>query len=208
MSAVETRRAEALTELKRRYEALGYDVQLDAPIPGSDKKADALAKKSGDTVLLEVRVASSADERGSLVPVSELAAAAGWRFVIALADARGVQEVEGWTPKDIEARFVEAASLPSVSTAKSMLAWSILEAAGRVALGATGTVVGASPPRAILQQLATRGLISLDEERQLGAALEFRNRAAHGLKLPEAANFELVLSVARRLLSDRVSVPA
>lgn len=207
MSPAETRRALAMTELAERYEREGFVVSRFEPIMSG--VADLVARRGSTTVLTEVRVAGAESPKGTaLARFAEYAAERHWRFVIAVVDSRGLREIEPWSSEEVLANLAEVERLPAESAARGLLAWSSLEAAARVALARVDAVAAFDNSVGLVQQLASRGLISLEEERDLLTLARARNRAAHGLRSDELADFDLAVQVARKLVASSPDLAA
>lgn len=207
MTDLRQRYDEAVRGLARSYEAKGFTVQVEADV-GEGHKADLLAKRGHETVLVEVKVASSSAADHTLPMSAELAQRNGWRFVLAVADARNVDEIEIPAAEVVHQKIAEAKALPPGSDAAVLIAWAVLESAARLSLIRSGRRVGRSTtPRGWIQELATLGRISIAEERDLLAFVEIRNRLAHGFwnAAPVDTAVSAVLTLSERLLSDKAT---
>ncbi len=207
MSDLKQRHDEVVRELARSYEARGFTVQVEADI-GKGRKADLLAKRGAETVLIEVKVASSSPADRALPTYAELAQRNGWRFVIAVADAKNVDEIEIPTAEVVHTKVAEAKALPPGSDAAVLTAWAVLESAARLALVRSGRRVGRSTtPKALVQELATLGRLTMAEERDLLSFVATRNRLAHGFwdAAPAHTAVSAVLALSERLLSDETA---
>jgi Holliday junction resolvase len=207
VSDLKERYEEVIRELAGSYEARGYAVQVNAKVgpPSAKLKADLLAKRGGETVLVEVKLATSGAPSDALRQYAELARQEGWRFVIAIADSKNVETVEIPSVDEVRAKIVEAKKIKPKSDAASLMAWAVLEAAARFALARSGhRVVRSKPPTALVQELAGLGRLSTKEERELLAFAAKRNRLAHGFWDATVAPIEVgrVLALAERLLTD------
>jgi len=207
VSTLKQRHDEVVRDLARSYEARGFTVQVEADI-GEGRRADLLAKREGETVLVEVRVASSSPTDRALPTYAELAQQNGWRFIIAVADAKNVDEIEIPTAEVVRTKIAEAKALPLGSDAAVLIAWAVLESAARLALVRSGRRVGRSTtPKGLVQELATLGRLTMAEERDLLSFVATRNRVAHGFwdTAPAHAAVSTVLALSERLLSGEAA---
>ena len=195
---------QVVEEIARQYSAKGYTLEREPVLRsshGEDLHADLIARHGNDTVLLEVRLTTPEQTAPALARLADYAQEKGWRFVIAVADARDIEEVQVPARSEILLKAAEARRLGPSSTAFGLLAWSVLEAAARFALARMGSTIRVSPPRTLVQQLAAHGLVTPAEEQELSALIEVRNRLAHGVwptrePLPD---FERALGIAEQL---------
>jgi hypothetical protein len=206
-NALDARHDEVVAELARKYEAAGYSVENRPRIDdaGATLEADLVARRGSETVLIEVKLATNAAPSPQLAAFAELARRKGWRFVIAIADARSVEEVPLETPESVRAMVAEARRIESQPAAAALLAWSVLEAAARRAATSAGLrVVRATTPTGLIQHLAGAGLVTIEEERRLSELGAIRNQLAHGSWEAARGKFDVeeVLAIAERLLAE------
>ncbi len=209
-TAYKQRHDEVLQELAARYQAKGYSIEVEPLIQlktGAMARPDLVARRGAETVLVEVRMASPAGPTPALRELAELAQLNGWRFVVAVADSRDVEEIEIPSAAEIQAKLSEVRTLGE-STASSLLAWAVLEAAARYALAR----LGRRPPRtatssSLIQQLASLGLVDVDEESRLHEFANVRNRLAHGFwsQSDPQPKTNTVLRVAEKLLATQAA---
>jgi hypothetical protein len=208
MSALQERYENVVRDIAASYRAKGYAVRARAKVPTDDGRqleVDLLAERGAETVLVEVRLTNFAGSQHALRDYADLAHRKGWRFVIAVADSKNVEEVEVPAPQAVRARITEARKLDLQSDAALLMAWAVLEAAARLALAKAGhRVVRSKAPTALVQELASLGRITPQEERDLMAFAAKRNRLAHGFWEATTAPIGSgqVLAVAERLLED------
>ena len=209
MGASEELFQQSLAKLTERYRQAGFSVELNVPLQ-PDLSADLIARRPGETVLVDAKVSSGKDP-GLVRRLSEIAAAKGWKFVVAVFSPRDVDVVELKSNAEIAAKVSEARQLGRSSTAFPLLAWSIFEASARIALArANRHVASGTPPRGLVQQLAALGLLDISEERELTALAADRNRLAHGFwpsepPTADRPNFDRVLDIAERLIGGAES---
>ena len=205
---LQQRREEAVAVLARRYRSEGFTVEVQPEIAlddGTRLRPDLIAKRGGETILLVAK--SSPSIAGSDAPLrrfAEIAQQRGWRFVVAIVDARDIEEIEVPAAGAVAEKLAEARALDPRSTAAPLLAWAVLESAARHALVRCGQrATRAMSPQALVQQLASLGLVSPDEEQHLQAFGSVRNRLAHGRWSPTGSaepDVQRVLAVAERLI--------
>jgi hypothetical protein len=208
VTGLKERYDDVLQQLADEYEGKGYEVKVHARIAtvaGAPLDADLLATRGDETVLLQVKLATAASATPAIRQYAEVAQQKGWRFIIAVADSKGVEEVDVPTMNTVREKIAETRAIEAKSTAAPLLAWSVLEAAARFALARAGTrVVRAKSPSALVQELASLGLVTSKEERQLQAFARTRNRLAHGSwDAPHEPNdVEFALVLAERLIAE------
>lgn len=195
-------------QLAAQYEARGYAIEMGTRLvddDGTSIQADLIARRGADTILVEAKHVGFRASSIALRRYAELAHRRGWRFVIAVFDIRGVEEVEVASPEVIRTKLDEARAMPPTSTAAPLMAWSVLEAAGRLALARHEMkLVRLRTPVALIQDLAAVGLIDASEEHRLHLFSKTRNRLAHGFwDVPhDPGEVEAVLKVADRLVDE------
>ncbi len=206
MKAIEEREREAIQQLVARYRALGYTVEQD-PVVDTGLRADLVARRGDETVLIDTKLIG-AQNTVDVRRLAEVAQLRGWKFVLAVVDSRDVEEVELKSSQEIVDKLREARLLGNTSTAFPLLAWSVFEAAARNALARNNErFKRVMHPRALVQQLAALGMLDSAEERELMSLADRRSRIAHGFwpangSLEGAGDFERVLSIAERLMTD------
>jgi hypothetical protein len=177
--------AELLDKLEKRYRAQGYETQRHVLLEGTTLRADLVATRAGETVLVEVkrslrRTASQNDPR--LSQFADYAAQRGWRFNIVLAnEPNAVDEVEVPVREYVLRLLGDARDIDAGSWIAPIAATAAFEAAARYVISRAGGPMPRPSPVAYVQALALRGLISPDDEAVLRQLIEKRNAAAHGL---------------------------
>lgn len=207
MNDLERRHDEVVEELARSYGANGYTVETNVDVGegGGRLEVDLLARRADETVLLEVRLRTPYTSETRLRDFAELAHRKGWRFVIALADSKNVEEVELPSAEAVRAKLAEASGLDPRSDAATLVAWAVLEAAARVVLArSTERILRGKSPASLVQELASLGRLTREEERELLDFAARRNRLAHGFWMAGegGADVRQVLAVAERLLAE------
>jgi REase_AHJR-like len=203
---VQERHDAVVRTLAERYRQEGYTVLLDQLVTarsGQGVRADLLATRDSYTVLVEVRMVTSARTEPVLKQLSEVAQEKGWKFVIVIANEASIEEIEIPTADDIRRvlREVEVVAKDS-STSAVLLAWSAFEAAARLYFTKSGQrLTRPSSPRALIQQLAARGAVDVDEERALSRFADQRNHLAHGVwSMERPVNVAQIVQIAERLI--------
>ena len=200
----------ALDLAKARYEADGYSVSLEErlPIPGGFR-ADAVARRDGETVVIEVRSADWSDrDRDRLGRLAEtVAAQAGWRVDIVTYEP----EVPQPDPdrKDVIRRVEEARQVAGVSTdAAVLLIWSAIEGAllrlsQQRGLGPDRSV----PPRTLVHKLTIDGVLSDNQASELDDFALMRNNIAHGMRSyrPDPERLDWFARFALAALDDEIA---
>ncbi|GJD99424.1 hypothetical protein [Methylobacterium isbiliense] len=176
-----------IDSLRARYEADGFTFTAhpdrgDLPDFLGGYRPDALARKSGQNIVIEVKGRSGlADPR--LQEIRRLFdGRPDWRLHVAVmgTDPLASVAIAGVEPAAIRAAVKEADALLAQGHRRAafILAWSFLEAAlrarGRAEVGR------ALSPGSVIQSLAMNGLIEADRERRLRDLIDLRNRIVHG----------------------------
>jgi hypothetical protein len=132
-------------------------------------------------VLLEVRYVGRRYDDASLESLAEHAARRGWRFTIVLVRDEGMADEVEIPNREQVLRLVEDASAVDTSSwIASIAATAAFEAAARYVLSRTASAMPRPSALAYVQALASRGLLSPEEEQVLRRLIEVRNAAAHG----------------------------
>ena len=175
----------ALDRVKARYEDDGYELSFEhrlAP-PFDGFVADAVARRAGETVVVEVRPADMGNgTRDRLACLAEIIAKEpGWRLDIV------TYEPETTPPApdrdDSVRRVEEARRVVDVSPDGAvMLLWSAVEGALlRLSKDLDAAPDGSVPPRTLIHDLAIHGVISDNQAAELDDFARRRDAIAHGL---------------------------
>jgi len=172
--------ARIVDEVRRRYQERGYVVEA-GPVFEDGSRSDLLAERPDETVLLEVRYVGRRYDDASLESLAEHAARRGWRFTIVLVREEGMADEVEIPNREQVLRLVEDASAVDTSSwIASIAATAAFEAAARYVLSRTASAMPRPSALAYVQALASRGLLSPEEEQVLRRLIEVRNAAAHG----------------------------
>ncbi len=206
-----------------RYAAQGYAVTVrpgpdDLPAFAHDFRVEIVGRRGAEGVLVAVK--KSRREFAADPAMSGYAeAVAGhpdWRFDIVLVERedpkfRDISDARDFSGEEIDKSLADAVSIAGLGfgRAATITAWAGLEAAMRMRLRAGGEAAGwGTPPREMLNELYSSGLLSADEFRRLGALTQFRNQIVHGFSPPASAApaesdaVQLLSDVARRLVGE------
>lgn len=204
----EERAREVVEELASRYRAAGYEVALDDNLAEApDVRADLVARRGADTVLVEVKRVRREGPPNRRPPtlkrLAEIAAARRWKFTVVLVGEHSFDEVEVLPRADVLRIVEDASRIEPSSQIATIASISAFEAAARFALTRIGVVPrpGTMGP---LQALASRGLLSPDDEQAVEELLRARDAAAHGKPVSPVPS-ELVtrvLGVTANLLNE------
>lgn len=192
--------------LAERYRREGYEVHRDQSVQnasGDVLSADLLATKGPESILVEVRLVTSARTEPKLRMLSQIAHDQGWKFVIAIVNEADFEEVEITPPQDIQKALRDVGTVGETSQPSAvLLAWSALEAAARLYFTrAARRLTKPVQARTLVQQLAAAGAIDVQEEQLLNRFAGQRNRFAHGTwSTDEAIELNRVVEIARRLV--------
>lgn len=201
-----------LDNLRTQYEAKGYTFEV-APAPQGlpaflkSYVPDAIARKPGENVAIEVRKSRSGVSESTLQQIrSRFEGQPDWTFAVAYA-----------AEDPLKALAIKAAAVPAIrrqlddvrtlsdqgqSRAAFLLAWSLLEAT----LLNIEAEEKARPrtPASVLQALAMLGRIEPETERRLRPMILLRNAIVHGdLNVePTLDDVAIVVSVVEEALSE------
>lgn len=218
MEDIAIRESEQIDIVARNYIEKGYEVQKLAELdfmPGF--RVDLLARKGGETKVVEVKAASTlAKELRNGTKIDELnekvALKDGWSLVLHLVpELERLQSPIGAEPfdrEDVALRIAEAerALKAGFPEAAILLAWSAAESAARISLAVEGIAIkritssGYTIGRAV-----SEGALSLENVRYLDEAEKHRNAIVHGFKGVDIDGERLVsglIETARRILKE------
>ncbi|MBO9695913.1 MAG: hypothetical protein J7499_06925 [Sphingopyxis sp.] len=201
-----------LASLRRQYEARGFSFEIEPGPQGlpdflGSYVPDAIARKSGENVAIEIRKNRSRANELSLQQIrSRFDGHSDWTFAVAYAAADPLKTltIKPAAVPAIERQLEDVRTLTAQgqSRAAFLLAWSLLEA---TLLNVEGEEE-ARPrtPASVLQGLAMLGRIEPEAEHRLRSAILLRNAVVHGdlTKQPTAEDVETVASVVAEALSD------
>lgn len=186
-SALEFER-QALEKLKSQYEEQGFVFfahpgRDDVPAFLGSYRPDAIARKPGVNVIIEVRQRSNPAAERSLNEIRRLVEGQpGWQFVITYGgnDPQATVVIPAASAEAIRERLDEARSLAQQGHRRVAFAlgWFLLEAALHRLQGEEGKRPRA--PGTVVETLAMLGYLSPETERQLRPLIGLRNRIVHG----------------------------
>jgi REase_AHJR-like len=198
-TSTRTAAARRIQELAQDYQDKGYQVTVgpeaeELPEPLARFRPDLVARKSDDTVVVEVK------SRGSLSDpeLQKLAKAVreqpGWRFeLILLKPEPGLPGTRAWNAEEVADRLrqVDAILASGYPEAALLLAWSVAEATLRLLAEKERLDLEREDAVYLLRLLVTRAVITREQYQRLWEALELRNAVAHGLKPPHLEPTEI-----------------
>jgi hypothetical protein len=169
-----------------------------------------LAVRNGESVVVEVW------SRGRINDLPPTFLPAGWTFdVVVLPQFNGDGAYAPSAPKPTR-EYVEKlldeleTCLPLAAIrARSLLAWSAVESAMRVAAEEVGIDLDGMGTRQLIGELASAGLISPGRYSSLQRQFEIRNRLMHGMPAGDSSAIDVagMASLARELIAEK-PVPA
>ncbi len=202
---------DAVERARAAYVADGYTVSVQERLePLGDFRADAVARRGNETVVIEVCSAGLADwERERIARLAEkVTTQDGWRVDIFTYESVTRRPV----PKrdDVVRRIEEARRVADLSIeAAVMLIWSAVEGAllqfsGRRGLGSARAV----SPRALILQLNIDGILTDSQADDLDDLALIRNDIAHGMRstLPDQQRLERLAELALALAASHDDV--
>jgi len=206
---------EALTQTAERYRQEGYEVTdrpttADLPEPLRRQYPALVARKNGKSTLIEVW---SRDKVHDLPPES---LPAGWDFDVVLIPG-AERELDPGPGPSTSLEFatdllteLENAVPRAARQSRFLLGWSTVEAAMRVAARRDlGFDLDPSPPRELVSELYTFGVLSREQYQSLHRLLAVRNRLAHGFPVDPIGDEDIqALARTARALLVPETVPA
>jgi hypothetical protein len=177
----------------QEYQVVLHPTAAQLPDFARDFKLEILAPRGSGGVLASVK-----KNRGEMAADPEMPRHAevtgeqpGWRydFTILEAEQPGAQEARGaqdLSGEDIHQTLSEAEEMARLGFVRAavLTAWSAPEAL-RMRLRAAGEAAGwGTPPREMLNELYSSGVLSLDEFTQLERLSQVRNQIVHGFASP------------------------
>ena len=171
------------------YRSRGYEVSRNVPLdflPGF--RADLIARKDGDTVVVEVKGRSALSANPKIRELATiLETKPGWSFELLLVgEPERLDALEGarsFEYKGILDRLGEAEKALGVGLAEAafVLAWSALEAAARELIAAQGVSnQQITTTSFVLDQAVSLGVIPREEYDNLTQMQKYRNAIVHG----------------------------
>ena len=195
------------------YRSRGYDVVI-SPSPADlpdflrDVQADILARKKDDSVLIEVKHSIASTDTDKMRSIAQkVAGRPGWRFVLVSPppdpSTFGDERYESLQPSDVPAMLAEALALgASHPQASLLLAWSVLEAAMRIAAERHELHPARWDAASLMRELVSNGILEREAYAPLNAAFNLRNAVAHGHAPKTAADFQNAIDLLRRVTQE------
>lgn len=203
----------ALAAARSRYEAEGYSVDTESrlPSPLEGFRADAVAQKDGEFVVIELRPSHMSEQRRKrLNALADLIEAnPGWRIDIVTFDS--ATDAREPAEEDARRRLAEARAIFDISPdAAILMTWSAIEGSLWNLSHSSDNAAPKKPvpPRQLLRQLLVDGLITDSQAALLDDFAQERNRVAHGrdaTSLVEAEQLEWFLEFARAVLDGSLA---
>jgi uncharacterized protein YutE (UPF0331/DUF86 family) len=203
-----------LQRLVREYERKGYEVTLhpdskQLPPFLRDVRPDMIARKPGDSVVIEVKAGESLKGREDIRTLANLVSSnRGWRFELVVANAREDRS-EAIDPTiisedEVVKRIGEAERLLQLGlvAAAFVTVWVAVEAAARRLLQLEGKDVEKMSSLAAVKTLYALGFLERHEYEDLESACDIRNRVVHGFRAEDTALLPRIrglISTVRRL---------
>ncbi|MBX5180313.1 hypothetical protein HJB77_29370 [Rhizobium lentis] len=203
---------QALEKLKSQYEEQGFVFSAhpkrdDVPAFLGSYRPDAIARKPGVNVIIEVRQRANPAAERSLNEIRRLVEGQpGWQFVITYggSDPQATLVIPAASAEAIRERLDEARLLAQQGHRRVAFAlgWFLLEAA----LHRLQSEEGKRPraPGTVVETLAMLGYLTPETERQLRPLIGQRNRIVHGdIEVePSDEDMEVVFKALEEALSE------
>ncbi len=205
---VVTREQEVLSELRTRYENLGYEFisypkAKDLPAFFEGNLPDAIASSAKEKVAIEVKVSSGSAKDNALAQffATEIPKHPGWKFELIVADRQGIGADKDAEPslQGLCEELKKFRDLLSGGDRKLALitGWALLEAlTRRLARPELSDSPKRYLPKSVVEILASDGFIDDSETSALSKLVVSRNRLVHGF-----SNIELNVAELSQLLS-------
>jgi hypothetical protein len=201
-----------LESLREEYESRGYEFivqprQSDLPEFFATYQPDAVAKKTGNNIAIEVKSRATQAAQQSIQRIRKLfEGRPDWQFTVAYMGSDGPL-APGLPAADRAAILARAQEVDQLATKGHLreafiIAWSLLEAA----LNSVQPDADKRPrkPGTVVQTLAIDGHISYEVERSLRSLIDLRNRIVHGdlTAEPTSKDVGIVLSAVHAVFAQ------
>lgn len=174
--------------VRAQYEKHGFKVSFE-PQPGDlpafmgSYRPDAIARKLGQNVAIEVKERNTATTQASLQQIRKLfEGQPDWRFDVMFMGAGSGSRIAipPASPRRLRERFNELRVMVNDGQLRAafVLAWPLLEGALHQSVPGTGN--RPYTPGSVLQALAMNGLIEPTTEKRLRSLVDLRNMIVHG----------------------------
>jgi hypothetical protein len=186
--------ADLTRKIAEDYRAKGYDVIVrprsqELPEPLANFRPDIVARKDGETVIVEVKSRQALRREPHLEPmVRAVQQVPGARFelVIAKPDIASPlpEQTRPWRDGEAAAALDEATRLLEAGhpVAALLLGWAAAEAALRIVAAKENLKTERNDASYLLNRLVSEGALANRQYQSLRQALEMRNAVAHGLE--------------------------
>lgn len=203
---------DVLASLQRQYEAAGFSFEIepgpqDTPDFLRPYVPDAIARKSGENVAIEVKSSQSRSNEIKLQRIrSRFDEHPDWTFsVVYIAeDPLNALLIRAVAASKIRHQLAEIHILKDQGHIRAafLLAWTLLEATLLNIEG--GQEARPRGPASVLQELAMLGRIAPETERRIRPMIHLRNAVVHGdlAKEPTTRDVETIASVVEEALSS------
>lgn len=213
-----------LQSLAERYRHQGFQVVVrpkpeELPPFARDFRVEILGARGPERVLASVkRNRNEAAADSNLTRYAEITnAQEGWRFDLAILEAedpsiREIGDAREFSAEDIDEAFDKALEMERLGFVRPALitAWSGFEAAMRLRLRAAGEPTGwGTPPRSMLRELYSNGVLNVEEFRGLETLARVRNQIVHGFissSASDAGAVRFLSTLGRRLVEEAATV--
>ena len=204
-----------LTELARSYEAQGFTVKVlptptDIPFDLGGYRADLLAEKEGQHLLIEVKRAGTPLSVDRLQSLAEtVRQQPGWQLLLVPApegpgqSLRTASPLASWPATTERARRASALLASGETEAAFLLLWVTLEALLRRHAEQIALPVDRQPTSALLNYLYSQGELTFEQFQLALQAQQVRNQLVHGFETTEVPTVTQSLhELVAELLSD------
>ncbi len=216
---VTTLEQQRIQEIVTEYHNNGYDVIVS---PGKEHlpdflaayRLDALARKNGESVVIELRSRPELAQSDEMYQLAEVVKGhPGWTLeLIVINPERPTNEElsRSLNEKDITHTIAEVDTLlkENFTEAALLRGWVVVEATLRLLAFSEDITLEKRGPNYLLERLTVEGVLSREDYQTLLDALRLRNEVAHGFRVePEGISqvrVQNLLEVIQRLLNDQL----
>jgi hypothetical protein len=180
-----------LKKIARQYSSEGYDVVIaptasELPEPLKSFEIDLLARREGDTVIVEVKRSTSKTPDPNLQALAEaVSRMPNHRFDFVAVAKEAVPNPSDWfTKEELVARLNESVRLKDMGfpEASTLLLWSTTEGTLRLLAAQEHISAKVQNPSALIKNLYSRGVVDKNQYNVLEQAVRYRNAAAHAYR--------------------------
>jgi Holliday junction resolvase len=195
MNGIKQNHDRLVKRIASRYENQGYEIVLEPnkdviPFDLGSYRPDLLAKKNGESLIIEIKASRSRVAVEHFKSIAELVAREkGWRFLLVTGDDDSLD-----VDSDVTNRFVPISEvLQKIQDAERLadslypeaallFLWANLESVLRIRAEAISLPIDRLPSASLYKHLYSQGELSVEQYSNITKFREYRNRVAHGFQ--------------------------